>query len=98
MKQFLADYKNAQICKLGVNYRCSANIVKAAGNLIAHNQNRLPKDILAAHEAGAEVENLCYEKVLSKMKRYGSRFWSIVKGVLYRKWQYCFEPILRRAD
>jgi len=49
MKQFLADYKNAQICKLGVNYRCSANIVKAAGNLIAHNQNRLPKDILAAH-------------------------------------------------
>ena len=62
MKQFLADYKNAQICKLGVNYRCSANIVKAAGNLIAHNQNRLPKDILAAHEAGAKVENLCYEK------------------------------------
>lgn len=64
---------------LGVNYRCSANIVKAAGNLIAHNQNRLPKDILAAHEAGAEVKNLCYEKSADKMKRYGSRFWSIVK-------------------
>lgn len=91
MKQFLADYKNAQICKLGVNYRCSANIVKAAGNLIAHNQNRLPKDILAAHEAGAEVENLCYEKSAEQNEAIRQQILEYrKKGVLYREMAVLF--------
>ena len=91
MKQFLADYKNAQICKLGVNYRCSANIVKAAGNLIAHNQNRLPKDILAAHEAGAEVKNLCYEKSAEQNEAIRQQILEYRKeGVLYREMAVLF--------
>ena len=91
MKQFLADYKNAQICELGVNYRCSANIVKAAGNLIAHNQNRLPKDILAAHEAGAKVENLCYEKSAEQNEAIRQQILEYrKKGVLYREMAVLF--------
>ncbi|MCH5268767.1 MAG: ATP-dependent helicase [Lachnospiraceae bacterium] len=62
MKQFLEDYSDAKICKLGINYRCSGNIVRAAGRLIAHNKNRLPKEIHAAKEMSAEVNRRCFEK------------------------------------
>ncbi len=54
MKQFLKDYPEAQQCLLGVNYRCAAPIVEAAGRLIARNKNRLPKEIRPA-EAGSTI-------------------------------------------
>lgn len=48
MKQFLEDYPNAKQCLLGVNYRCAAPIVEAAGRVIENNKNRLPKEIHAS--------------------------------------------------
>ena len=62
MQSFLRDYSNAKVCKLGINYRCSGNIVDAAGLLIAHNKNRLSKEINAAKEKGAEVKRMYFEK------------------------------------
>ncbi len=47
MKQFLKDY-NAKQCLLGINYRCAAPIVEAAGRVISHNRDRLPKEIRPA--------------------------------------------------
>lgn len=54
MKQFLTDYPKAEKCLLGINYRCAAPIVEAAGRVISRNQNRMEKRIRAA---GAEKDN-----------------------------------------
>jgi DNA helicase-2/ATP-dependent DNA helicase PcrA len=48
MQRFLKDYPEAEQCVLGVNYRCAAPIVAAAGRVIAKNKNRLPKKVTAA--------------------------------------------------
>lgn len=47
MQQFLKDYPDAKQCLLNVNYRSNEAIVEAAGKVIAHNNNRLPKEIQA---------------------------------------------------
>lgn len=62
MQQFLKEYENAVVCRLGMNYRCSGNIVEAAERLIAHNKNRLPKKIRAAKDAGSQVVRKTFEK------------------------------------
>lgn len=62
MKQFLKDYPEAGTCVLNDNYRCCGAVVEAAGRLIAHNQNRLPKEIQAAREQGMPIEVVCYQK------------------------------------
>lgn len=58
MMQFLADYPQAVQIPLAVNYRCHAEIVEAAGRVIAENIKRLPKDIQAVHSKGDGLE-LC---------------------------------------
>lgn len=55
MLNFGRDYPGAARIVLDVNYRCDANIVAAAGRVIAHNHNRFPKDIRADHQAEAAV-------------------------------------------
>lgn len=63
MKQFQKDYPEARQCVLGVNYRCSGAIVEAAGRLINHNHNRLPKQIRAEGKAGEPVEIKCFPTI-----------------------------------
>lgn len=58
MKQFLKDYPEAKQCLLGINYRCAGEIVEAAGRLIQHNQNRLPKEIVPAKKKNAASKPL----------------------------------------
>jgi len=48
MRDFLATYPDAKQYLLNMNYRCPKEVVAAAGKLIEGNQNRLPKEILAA--------------------------------------------------
>lgn len=50
MLGFKKDYPNAQLVQLSVNYRCASSIVEAAGNLIAHNEARFPKEIQASFQ------------------------------------------------
>ena len=54
MQQFLKDYSDAGQCLLNVNYRSNAAIVEAAGKVIVHNSNRLPKEIQAADKEPAK--------------------------------------------
>ena len=51
----------------------------------------MPKDILAAHEAGAEVENLCYEKSAEQNEAIRQQILEYRKeGVLYREMAVLF--------
>lgn len=50
MRRFTQDFPEAARIDLSVNYRCSAGIVETAGRLIAHNQERFPKKIVAGKE------------------------------------------------
>ena len=56
MQQFLKDYKDAVKYTLSVNYRCSGNIVKAAGLVIKNNKNRFDKEITANNPDGEIVD------------------------------------------
>lgn len=56
MKQFLKDYPDARQCLLGINYRCDKPIVDAAGRVIAHNANRLSKEIKSARNEGHSTD------------------------------------------
>ncbi len=47
MKQFMKDFPDCSTVLLDVNYRCDKQILQPALNLIAHNQDRLDKDISA---------------------------------------------------
>lgn len=55
MQEFLKDYPACrQIC-LQINYRCHADIIHAAMQMIAQNEERLPKEIEAHHAEGKGV-------------------------------------------
>ena len=57
LRDFLQVYPNAKQYLLNINYRCPGAVVKAAGRLIGKNQDRLPKEILAAKSVMA-AENV----------------------------------------
>lgn len=52
MRQFMNDYADAKRIFLDVNYRCSKSIVEASLLMISENQNRVEKQINAAHKEG----------------------------------------------
>ena len=56
MKQFAAHYADAKRIILGTNYRCSGNIMRAASNLIGHNEMRFDKKIIPYKEAGDDID------------------------------------------
>ena len=56
MQQFLKDYKDTVKYRLSINYRCSGNIVKAAGLVIKNNKNRFDKEITANNPDGEIVD------------------------------------------
>lgn len=66
MQQFLKDYRKAVVCRLGVNYRCSGNIVAAAERLVSHNKNRLPKKLYAANDDGAQIVKRIFDKTIEQ--------------------------------
>ena len=43
---------------MSFNYRSTGNIIKAANNLISHNNTRVAKQMVTDNEAGEEVEIL----------------------------------------
>jgi len=63
MRDFLATYPDAKQYLLNVNYRCPGVVVEAAGRLIGQNENRLPKEILAAKTAPISPKNAAQEVV-----------------------------------
>lgn len=56
MFRFKEDYPDCQQLFLNVNYRCSGNIVKAAGEIIAENNNRFEKEIIPVNPPGDKIK------------------------------------------
>ena len=52
---FRNDYPGCRIVKLEQNYRSTKNIVNAANNLIAHNENRIPKVCFSNADKGGSI-------------------------------------------
>jgi DNA helicase-2/ATP-dependent DNA helicase PcrA len=55
MLQFPLDYPDSKKVSLNINYRSSANIIKAADKLIKHNLNRFEKRYAASRGNGREI-------------------------------------------
>ncbi len=56
MKNFPADFPEAKIITLPINYRSTPEIVEAASLVISRNKNRFSKDIKAWNDAGQAVK------------------------------------------
>ena len=61
MLNFEKDYPNAKKVKLDINYRCSGNIVAAAGLVIKNNKVRFDKNIRTDNEKGNKVDIVEFE-------------------------------------
>ena len=77
MLSFPADYPGAERVTLGVNYRSSTQILKAAGRLICHNRRRYEKKIIsnAGDREGVHISrcrNLSSEteKIVRQIRAY----------------------------
>lgn len=55
------DYETVEIVNLSYNYRCPKNVVQMADNIIRHNKERFPKEILAAKEACGIITTEVFE-------------------------------------
>lgn len=64
MLSFPKQFPGAEQILLGVNYRCSSQILKAAGKLIRHNKKRYKKD-LTAHTGKKEGVRIRRDKNLT---------------------------------
>lgn len=53
---FQNRYEGSRLFKLEQNYRSTQSIVSAANSLIAHNQNRIPKEVFSQREVGEPVK------------------------------------------
>ncbi|UVK78156.1 MAG: ssDNA translocase and dsDNA helicase - DNA helicase II [Sodalis sp. Fse] len=59
IQRFLNDFPLAQTIRLEQNYRSTTNILKAANALIAHNSNRLGKDLWTNGSEGKSISLYC---------------------------------------
>lgn len=55
IQRFMRDFDDVQTIKLEQNYRSTANILNAANQLIANNNNRLGKDLWTQDDAGEKI-------------------------------------------
>jgi DNA helicase-2/ATP-dependent DNA helicase PcrA len=55
IQRFSSDFVNTEIIRLEQNYRSTATILAAANGLIAHNCNRLGKDLWTVGEQGDKI-------------------------------------------
>lgn len=77
MMAFPKEFPRARQVILGTNYRCSSQILKAAGKLISCNKRRFQKK-LTADKGKVEGVHICHcrtlyseaEKVITEMKKY----------------------------
>lgn len=53
---FTRIFPDARLFKLERNYRSTKSIVDAANSVIAHNRNRIPKDVYSLADAGQKIE------------------------------------------
>lgn len=83
MREFLTAYPDARQYLLNVNYRCPAPVVEAAGRLIVRNENRLPKEILAAKRAGQEGQQPIIQEVGQTRQQPVCQEWPVLTVTEY---------------
>lgn len=81
MLRFPADYPDCGKVLLGTNYRCQANVVTAASNLISHNTNRFAKELRASKAPGSPV----HYRIFSSAEEEVGTVISEVQGLLEAK-------------
>lgn len=59
MLHFTKDYPEAETVLLDVNYRCTEEILRKAGNLISHNKTRYQKELSTPGKHGDDVRVMC---------------------------------------
>lgn len=106
---FEKDFPGSKIVKLEQNYRCTGNILKAANEVIKHNENKYDKKLWTENEEGALPFVFCgedeYEEAsfivqeINKLKREEYYKYSDFV-VLYRmnSQSRAIEDVLRRED
>ena len=106
---FEKDFPGSKIIKLEQNYRCTGNILKAANEVIKHNENKYEKKLWTQNEEGALPFVFCgddeYEEAsflvqeINKLKREEYYKYSDFV-VLYRmnSQSRAIEDVLRRED
>ena len=55
IRNFKKDFSKAKVINLEQNYRSTQNILNLAGNLIAHNTKRMPKELRTERKKGDKV-------------------------------------------
>src|SRR5262245_21747653 len=70
---FERDFPDARVITLDRNYRSTKSILKAAAQLIAHNRQRKPKDLITDNAAGQPVTVLTYETGLDEAEGIARR-------------------------
>jgi DNA helicase-2/ATP-dependent DNA helicase PcrA len=70
---FERDFPSARVISLERNYRSTKAILHAASNLIAHNKQRKPKDLITENPAGQPVTVLTFETGLDEAESVARR-------------------------
>ncbi len=91
MLNFNKDYPDAQKVLLDTNYRSTANIVEAAGRVIANNKVRYAKNINTVNEPGTKVEIAEFNDINEEYRRITDNIRALVKaGKSYRDFAVLF--------
>ena len=96
MLNFPKDYKGTKQVLLNFNYRSQEAVVKSALRLIAHNEKRFPKEILATKAATVPVVTERFptqeeegERIIEKIR------WYYAKGIPYEEMAILFRTNTR---
>jgi DNA helicase-2/ATP-dependent DNA helicase PcrA len=77
---FERDFPSARVIALERNYRSTKAILHAASNLIAHNKQRKPKDLVTENPAGQPVAILTFESGLDEAEGVARRIRDAVQA------------------
>ena len=96
MLEFPKDYPGCHKITLDINYRCSKNILEAAGRLIKQNQIRFPKHLKTVKEEGKPVVYQVFSNPKEEQEYVLSMLTSAVKnGSEYRDFAILYRTRLQ---
>ncbi|MHC4638151.1 MAG: ATP-dependent helicase, partial [Planctomycetota bacterium] len=82
---FEKDWPDAAVVKLEENFRSTPNILQTADNLIASNQNRKPKKLIATKPPGEDIVIGAFEDEQAEAEGVAQQISELIsKGVSYR--------------
>jgi DNA helicase-2/ATP-dependent DNA helicase PcrA len=77
---FERDFPDARVLTLSMNYRSTKSILRAASELIAHNKQRKPKDLVTDNPVGQPVTELTFETGLDEAEGLARRIREAVEA------------------